>query len=212
MNRITAINGNVFITSDWHLNHDRKFIVQKRNFAQNINDYNNWIINKTNQSVKEKDKLVILGDFALNSSPQQVQEFMNAIRCKNVYYIWGNHEKPFYNMYQGWVKESLNISADVYPFTYSNFTFMGNQVDIRINNDPVTLSHFAMGKWNKSHYGAYCLSGHSHGDCPDTNEHGNSRQLDCGIDVCFRINGTPIINWEEVKTLKESCFDSTKHN
>ena len=36
--------------------------------------------------------------------------------------------------------------------------------DIKIGNQPITLNHYPMYVWNKSHYGAWNLHGHIHSD------------------------------------------------
>jgi calcineurin-like phosphoesterase family protein len=42
---------------------------------------------------------------------------------------------------------------------------------------PLVLCHYAMRTWNRSHYGAIQLYGHSHGNLP-----GDSQSCDVGVD------------------------------
>jgi calcineurin-like phosphoesterase family protein len=58
----------------------------------------------------------------------------------------------------------------------------------------ITLLHYALRVWNKSHYSSWHLYGHSHGSLPDDP---NSMSFDVGID-CH--NYTPI-SFEQVKAI-----------
>lgn len=51
-------------------------------------------------------------------------------------------------------------------------------MDMEINGHAITLCHYAMRVWNKSHFNAWQLYGHSHGTLPSA-----GKQHDVGIDA-----------------------------
>lgn len=63
-------------------------------------------------------------------------------------------------------------------------------MNIVIEGIPVTLCHYAMRTWHRSHYNAFHLFGHSHG-----NLDGFGKSFDVGVDAW---NYRPI-SWETVK-------------
>jgi len=77
----------IAFASDFHLGHNREFIYKSRGF-ETIREHNQWIL----QSLAEMgmdDHLYYLGDFALNTTPDQIREFFRRIRCNNIFYILG---------------------------------------------------------------------------------------------------------------------------
>lgn len=53
-------------------------------------------------------------------------------------------------------------------------------IDTVVNGQNITLCHYCMRVWSKSHFGAYCLHGRSHGTLPDDP---NSLSMDVGVDA-----------------------------
>jgi len=58
---------NIWFTSDWHLGHDRGFILNPRGF-DNIKDHNEYLVETFKKMVDEKNDIVFhLGDFSFRS-------------------------------------------------------------------------------------------------------------------------------------------------
>ena len=62
---------------------------------------------------------------------------------------------------------------------------------INVDGQPLVLCHYAMRVWNRSHYGAIQLYGHSHGNLP-----GDAQSLDVGVD-CWSFAPTSLAEIKE---------------
>lgn len=101
------------------------------------------IINNWNSKVKPNDEIYILGDFAFKNH----EFYLSQLNGKK-HLIKGNHDKFNFNI-------------------NSKFESIHLLLDKKINGISIVMCHYAMKVWNKSHYGAWHLYGHSHGTLPD---------------------------------------------
>lgn len=205
-------NEKVYFLSDPHFFHKKEFIWQKRGFAS-IQEHVKVILDKINNEVGENDVLYILGDFALNSTLEDVETLFSFIKCKNIFYIFGNHESSVRKLYKkhvdAWTKEntiSENISFEIYPFKVRNVTFLGNSANILIDDQLVILNHFAAYMWEDMQHGAFQIHGHSHGGDPLSNpnslEFGKlGKTIDIGVDVCLNRYGTATYPFAKIKEI-----------
>lgn len=86
----------IFVSSDYHFNHDREFIWKARGFSS-IDEMNEAIIERHNSVVAPEDDIYILGDICLGGG-------MPGITAKNqalierlngrIHIILGNHDTP----------------------------------------------------------------------------------------------------------------------
>ena len=72
-------------------------------------------------------------------------------------------------------------------------------INLVIDKKPITLCHYAMRVWHRSHYNSWSLFGHSHG-----NLKGQGKSFDVGVD-CW---GYKPISWDEVKFIMTSKPDN----
>lgn len=81
--------GEIFITSDLHLCHDKSFLYEPRGFTT-MEEMNIAIVDRWNTIVSPKDIVYNLGDFALNS----IEAALPYIEQLNGEIIWilGNHD------------------------------------------------------------------------------------------------------------------------
>jgi calcineurin-like phosphoesterase family protein len=135
---------------------------------------NEVLLENINKRVKPNDRLFHLGDFA----NRDVELMRGRINCKNIILILGNHDRIRYNspLFSG-VYDMLNLKTEI---------------DGQRKN--IVLCHYALKVWNKSHYGAWHLYGHSHGGLPDDEA---ALAIDAGVD-CH--NFCPI-NIDEIKAI-----------
>src|ERR1041385_491559 len=106
MNRVLKFNTterNVWFTSDFHFNHAKEFIWQKRGYGS-IDEHNKHIIETLNFNVKADDDLFFLGDFCLNCSQEEFEMFLEQIICKNIWTLFGNHNSRILTVYQQQLK------------------------------------------------------------------------------------------------------------
>jgi len=133
---------------------------------------------------------------------EQTAELFRRIHCRNIFYIWGNHEsstKKIYCEEMGKLIGNLECCEEVYPVTFENVTFLGNMVGTVIHHQRMTLQHYAPLAWDASHHGAWALCGHAHGSCLEIlPEATNGKVLDVGVDVAMKHHGKPFFWFEDV--------------
>lgn len=135
------IKSKTYFSSDWHLEHKNIIKYNNRPF-RSLEEMNNTIIQNYNNLVLDNDDFYFLGDFCFND--KRTEEFISQLRG-NLFFIRGNHD----NLKTISLYEKYGV-------------YLGEQAKIIVNKQDIILNHYAMKIWNKSHYGAYCLYGHSH--------------------------------------------------
>jgi len=156
----------LWFTSDWHLDHKNIIKYDNRPF-KSIHEMNETIISNTNKVVKTSDILYYLGDFAFSKSFDRIQHLRNQINCDTICFILGNHDK--------FIRQQSN-----YLINCCIFDEIEDIKEISFGQskaDKITLCHYAMRTWNKSHHGTYHLYGHSHHNLPED----DSLSFDVGV-------------------------------
>ena len=148
-----------FFSSDYHLGHANIIKYDKRPF-KNVSEMNAAIIDNHNSVVSPKDEFYFIGDFAFSKNPDDIYRWMKQLNGIK-YFIKGNHDHT--------------LTRKIYS-QYG--TFLGDMAEIYVNGQLITLNHYSMRVWNKSHHGAWHLYGHSHHSLP---EDPNSLSFDVGI-------------------------------
>ena len=79
----------IWLTSDWHFNHDREFIWEARGF-DSVEQMNEWIVFHHNKLVQPDDHVYVLGDLMLGDSVAGI----NYIKRMNgqLHIVRGNHD------------------------------------------------------------------------------------------------------------------------
>lgn len=141
-----------FFTADLHLGHTNILRYANRPF-KTIEEMDEAIIERWNKKIQPGDRVFLVGDFA----------FRNGLRYRarlngRITLIRGNHDKPH---------RLRGVFEDVYDlFTFKEKDFI------------IVLCHFALRVWDRSHFGAWHLFGHSHGKLP-----GLGKSFDVGVDA-----------------------------
>jgi calcineurin-like phosphoesterase family protein len=152
------------ITSDTHYAHANIIKYSNRPFVT-VEQMNNTLVRNINASLPNGGVLYHLGDWAFGGMNMAV-EFADRInRNIDVILIKGNHDE----------KKGCQNRRDFYDLFYE----VHNLLEVKLDGQRITLCHYAMKVWNKSHYGAWHLYGHSHGSLPDDP---NSLSFDIGVD------------------------------
>jgi calcineurin-like phosphoesterase family protein len=174
---------NVFFSSDFHLGHKREFVWQARGYSS-PEEHTKALIEKVNSKVGANDSLLYLGDFCLNSSPEDLDRYLDGINCRNIFMLWGNHNNPLERIYKNLVKQYVgDIATEIYPLRWGKVIFVGNYLETIIENQIIVMSHYPMRVWNHMSHGSWMLSGHSHYN--DIERHADWKQgksLDVGWD------------------------------
>jgi calcineurin-like phosphoesterase family protein len=160
--------GELFFTADTHLGHTNIIKYCNRPFVKDgyyqTDLMDETIISNINKVVSKNDILWHLGDFCFAKTQEKVKEYRNRINCSNIHLVLGNHDN------ESFVRNIFH--------TYKMY-------ELRIQNCPnITMCHFAMLRWNKSHHGSYHTFGHSHGNLNNWIQEylPHMRMLDVGVD------------------------------
>lgn len=148
---------NVWFTSDTHFGHANIIKYCSRPFAS-VEEMDEAMIQNWNALAKQGDLVYHLGDFCMGD--HNVEKY---IRCLSgqIHLIWGNHDKESTRNFAGF--------ASSVPYR-----------EIHLGGIHITLCHYALKVWNKSHLGSISLYGHNHGRLQ-----GNSQSLDVGVDAAW---------------------------
>ena len=140
---------------------------------EGVDMMNDYIVNSVNKMVGEDDTLYFLGDWCF--APKQnyyrtAKECRDRIKCRNIFMIWGNHDG-----FQ--IRDLFNGCYDI--------------LNINVGNQRITLCHYAMAVWDKSHRGAWQLYGHSHTNLEEWIDMvmPGHLSMDVGIDNANRLMG-----------------------
>ena len=193
----------IYISSDFHLGHRQPFIWQTRGYTS-VEDHDKFIINTVNQTVKYDDILFFLGDFCLNTSLPQFEEYLSRIQCNNIYMLLGNHNSPHYkDRYIPCIKTYLGAlyeeGMELFPIRYRNIVYIGNQVRVILNGQFIVLSHYPLYSWDEMKRGSWMLHGHEHSAVKDHLPEGNAGKI---LDVSWDYFKKPL-SLPEIKVIMD---------
>ena len=157
---------NHFWTSDWHNYHNPSWPVpiwEMRGYL-NAQDAQERVLQKINERVSEDSTLWYLGDGFLNIDDEHVLAWLNSVKCKNINYLFGNHESNIYRLYKQEVEKQYGFTdLEIYPLKMGNVTFMGNHQEIRIGKRHIVMNHCPIHSWNgMGGRKSWMISGHQH--------------------------------------------------
>lgn len=162
-----------WFSADLHFDHKNVITYANRPFRNAAGDpdvdlMNETLVERWNARVTPGDIIYLIGDFFLGKDKRRAVEFIERLQGQK-FLVFGNHDKvlrknPDFLKHFIWAKDFAEI---VIPDPEAG----GGQV--------ITLCHYAMKVWNKSHHGSWQLYGHSHGSLQDDP---HRRQLDVGVD------------------------------
>ena len=152
----------IYFTSDLHLGHEAVIRMQNRPFT-NADEMNRVLIENYNSVVHKDDTVYLLGDICFRIGVEKSNELISSLNGKK-YLIWGNHDKKY--------DESL--FEDIRDF-----------MTISVNGLHISLMHYPMLSWPRSHYGSIMLHGHIHSDTSYniSNREAGINRYDVGVDA-----------------------------
>lgn len=150
----------IFFTADTHFGHKNIIKYCNRPFETAL-EMNEALIANWNKVVQQTDTVYHLGDVAV-LRPERTREILDRLNGR-IYLITGNHDRS--------AKHALCASR---------FEWIKDYFCLKLNGGvQIALFHYAMRVWDKRHWGAWQLYGHSHGSLPSE---ANSFALDVGVD------------------------------
>ena len=152
----------VYFTSDMHLGHEAIIRMQKRPF-ENAEEMNRILIENYNSVVQKNDTVYFLGDICHRIGVDSANELIASLKGKK-YLIKGNHDKKYDESLFVEIRDFMTISA---------------------NGHHISLMHYPMLSWPRSHYGSIMLHGHIHADESYnlTNRTDGIRRYDVGVEA-----------------------------
>lgn len=168
----------VWVTADHHLGHENIIKFCERPFV-NVLEMDEALIDNWNEVVRPQDMVIHLADFTLGEGKQAQFYFeqLNGNICI-LSYPW-HHDKR-------WLITDLPLKSKS-GFEVLRWPPMVVLEVPELGKDghplAITLCHYPMAEWDRKHYGAWHLHGHSHGNHTYTAEvdYGLSA-LDIGVD------------------------------
>ena len=145
----------IWFTADFHAFHENIIRYTDRPF-KDATEMNFTILDNYNSIISDKDIVFFLGDIAFGED--KAAWTLKAMKG-HIHFIIGNHDRKYIETIKPLV-ESIN-----------------DLLDIEIDGQPITLCHYAMRVWHKSHFDSWMLYGHSHGTLPPV-----GKQWDVGVD------------------------------
>ncbi len=181
----------IFVTSDTHYGHANIIKYCKRPFLkpgdldtnddwtsrsiarQRANEHDEVLITNHNAVVSPEDTVYHLGDVVFG----RTEDAIRIIRRLNgnFKFIRGNHDRTM---------DELKSVIRFYPDLKDRVEFLGDYYVLNHDLGEFVMFHYPILVWDKAHHGAFCLCGHSHGTCPQSNPNTTtSRLLDVGVDT-----------------------------
>jgi calcineurin-like phosphoesterase family protein len=150
-----------FFTSDQHYYHDNVRRYAGRPY-DSMELMNRALIENHNSVVAQNDTVWHLGDFAFTNIDNVIATLrrLNGVH----HFVRGNHDKTILQHRNRLLSEHV-------------FASMREDAEIYVEKQFIVLHHYAKRVWNKAHYGAWHLFGHSHGTMPPM-----GKSVDVGVD------------------------------
>jgi calcineurin-like phosphoesterase family protein len=178
-----------YFTSDFHLHHQHALLMDARRQFASVEEMDQCIMDGILSTLKRGDVLYFCGDLVWKTNQANYRAFFDTIKRHGISFYWclGNHDKLF--SASGCIRAVRQI------------------IDVRVHDQDITLCHYPMTVWNKSHYGAWNLHGHIHvGDATSHLYQPRGKQLNVNLEYH---NFLPI-EFDEVAAImatREDNFD-----
>jgi len=161
---------NVWFTADQHFGHENIIKFCDRPF-KTVEEMDRILIDNWNEIIKPKDTVFHLGDFTLGDYESAVQYWdqLNG-HIKFLANRW-HHDKRWLEVLDNIPEYETGHIARV----TETFELLPPMVVLEIEDMgasiyplAITLCHYPLAVWDRKHYGAWCLHGHTHK--PDNSE------------------------------------------
>jgi len=173
----------VFFSADQHWHHANILRLCQRPFAS-IGEMDEALIAAWNARVGPTDVVYHLGDLTMAdaAAARKLIARLNG-QLRVVATPW-HHDKR-------WLKAAL----DMWWYTASGqkVTYLPPLAFVLIEGKPITLAHYPLERWERSHFGALHFHGHSHGRLPRV-----PNRLDVGVDATVRPDYKGVTPWAPI--------------
>lgn len=181
-----TVKNNIWFISDLHFSHVSQlyFHPKRRELSgislddlhnldkqEIIKQYDEWLIDLWNSTVKRGDSVYHLGDFCLGNR-ERAEYLLNRLHGKK-YFIRGNHDKAL-NGNERFLEGLWDIKEA--KFTKDQFSFLGEETFC------TELCHYPMVAWNRRTHGTVMVHGHTHSSTDKLNKESLELRVDVGLD------------------------------
>lgn len=159
----------VFITADEHYGHKKVIEFCQRPF-KHVDEQTETLIERHNKKVpNSKNYLTIhVGDFFWHTlTLGEALTILGRLHGRHAF-IFGNHDEL--------IEKYRDVFAQQLDWIKGENKDSGTH-RLRFNNNEITLCHYAMRVWNRSHKGSWMCFGHSHNELPVI-----GKSFDIGVD------------------------------
>jgi calcineurin-like phosphoesterase family protein len=158
----------LFFTSDLHFGH-KNILKYNRGEFDSVEDMEDALISRINDTASKNDILYILGDVSFYSGNQKANALYLLARLNpKLRLVMGNHDKGLKSFYaESGLFETVNDGSEEFSIKHNG------------KKEYLHLSHFPMMHWSRQGYGSVHLYGHLHGH--DSGPKG--RCMDIGADT-----------------------------
>ena len=169
------MNRKIWLTSDFHFNHDKEFIYKARGF-ETVYDMNRAIIKNFNEVVAPEDDVYVLGDLMLGGS-DRMADGLSLIKQLNgeLHIVRGNHDtdtrwEAYHHLYN--VVECENA---IYLKYQGHHFYMSHFPTFTANLEKETLKQCTLNVFGHTHQKTkfyndipfmYCVGLEAHGCAP----------------------------------------------
>lgn len=170
----------VFFTADQHFGHANIIKFCDRPFAD-VTVMDDALVDNWNKKVPADGVVFHLGDFTLSDCAEALHYFgMLNGTIKVLANPW-HHDKRWLGYLDRFPDQPYRSASNrpveiLSPMVVLEVPTHGNGYPL-----PITLCHYPLGEWDRAHYGAWHLHGHSHGKYKS--ERGGCI-MDVGVDNC----------------------------
>lgn len=134
-----------YFISDLHFGHTNILYFDNRPF-KTIEEHDEYIVNKWNETVDIDDDVYILGDISWHNTTKTIEIFKRLNGNKHL--IKGNHDAKLLRN-----EELRKLFVEIVDY---------KELDIGLENKRIVLSHYPIPFFNNHYYGWYHLYGHVH--------------------------------------------------
>ena len=191
----------IFVTADQHWGHSNVLKYCDRKF-DSIGEHDAELIRAWNSVVGTEDQVYHLGDVTLGKASYASEIFRQLNGHIRVLANPWHHDSRWINVPQSSRDGSVEIEM---PIVVREHMFKLDEKWL-----PVVLCHYPFEIWDRKHYGAVHLHGHTHGELQQI-----PNRLDVGVDVAFKLLGEyrpfrmdEALAWAMKNSQPASGFDS----
>lgn len=164
--------GGIFFTSDTHFGHENIIKYCKRPFG-NVEEMDAALISNWNEVVGPDDAVFHLGDFTMG-------RFTYAKSC------FSQLNGHIYILKNVWHHDRYWLNGPIWTLstgTEGSVNLLPPLAVLEVDPLPIVLCHYRLAIWDRKHYGAWHLHGHSHGEHSKHDRPPDEKYvLDVGVD------------------------------